>query len=217
VNQPYAAFGQDRAQCEPRWIINEGKRAVRSLHVFYTQLTGLSNTEGKPDILPPCHRATVQPCNRLNIVSKATPVRRPAIASASRPSSRANKDYKAAVHWLRAHAAQFRLDSRRFGAWVSSADRHSAAMLGDRRWPPSRSASITLSLASCNARPITLSRRIFTGGQAALVKGPIHDGADSLGLKWVGGAIPKHTCRARCDCVLDRARRHGPWGRTASA
>lgn len=39
-------------------------------------------------------------------------------------------DCKAAVRWLRAHAAEFRLDPQRFGAWGSSAGGHLAALLG---------------------------------------------------------------------------------------
>jgi acetyl esterase/lipase len=40
------------------------------------------------------------------------------------------QDCKAAVRWLRAHAAQFRLDPQRFGAWGPSAGGHLVAMLG---------------------------------------------------------------------------------------
>lgn len=40
------------------------------------------------------------------------------------------EDCKAAVRWLRAHAAQYRLDPKRFAAWGSSAGGHLAALLG---------------------------------------------------------------------------------------
>lgn len=40
------------------------------------------------------------------------------------------EDCKAAVRWLRAHAAQFKLNPHRFGAWGSSAGGHLVAMLG---------------------------------------------------------------------------------------
>jgi acetyl esterase/lipase len=40
------------------------------------------------------------------------------------------EDCKAAVRWLRAHAAQFGLDPQRFAAWGESAGGHLAAMLG---------------------------------------------------------------------------------------
>ena len=40
------------------------------------------------------------------------------------------EDCKAAVRWLRAHAAEYRLDPNRFAAWGSSAGGHLAAMLG---------------------------------------------------------------------------------------
>ena len=39
-------------------------------------------------------------------------------------------DCKAAVRWLRAHAAQYNLDPDRFGAWGSSAGGHLVALLG---------------------------------------------------------------------------------------
>ncbi len=39
-------------------------------------------------------------------------------------------DVKAAVRWLRANAAQYRLDPNRFGAWGSSAGGHLVALLG---------------------------------------------------------------------------------------
>ena len=40
------------------------------------------------------------------------------------------EDGKAAVRWLRAHAADYRIDPNRFAAWGSSAGGHLAAMLG---------------------------------------------------------------------------------------
>ena len=40
------------------------------------------------------------------------------------------EDVKAAVRWLRAHAATYRLDPDRFGAWGPSAGGHLVAMLG---------------------------------------------------------------------------------------
>jgi acetyl esterase/lipase len=40
------------------------------------------------------------------------------------------EDCKAAVRWLRAHAAEYRLDGTRFAAWGPSAGGHLAAMLG---------------------------------------------------------------------------------------
>lgn len=39
-------------------------------------------------------------------------------------------DVKAAVRWLRAHAAEYSLDPERFGAWGSSAGGHLVALLG---------------------------------------------------------------------------------------
>jgi acetyl esterase/lipase len=43
------------------------------------------------------------------------------------------EDCKAAVRWLRAHAAHYRLDPQRFAAWGPSAGGHLAAMLGVSR------------------------------------------------------------------------------------
>jgi len=40
------------------------------------------------------------------------------------------EDCKAAIRWLRAHAADYRLDSGRFGVWGSSAGGHLVALLG---------------------------------------------------------------------------------------
>jgi acetyl esterase/lipase len=40
------------------------------------------------------------------------------------------EDGKAAVRWLRAHAAEYRLDANRFAAWGSSAGGHLSALLG---------------------------------------------------------------------------------------
>jgi acetyl esterase/lipase len=40
------------------------------------------------------------------------------------------QDCKAAVRWLRAHAAQYHLDPQRFGAWGASAGGHLVALLG---------------------------------------------------------------------------------------
>lgn len=40
------------------------------------------------------------------------------------------EDCKAAIRWLRAHAAEYGLDARRFGVWGSSAGGHLVALLG---------------------------------------------------------------------------------------
>lgn len=40
------------------------------------------------------------------------------------------EDCKAAIRWLRAHAAEYSLDPQRFGAWGSSAGGHLVALLG---------------------------------------------------------------------------------------
>lgn len=40
------------------------------------------------------------------------------------------EDCKAAIRWLRAHAADYRLDPQRFGAWGSSAGGHLVALVG---------------------------------------------------------------------------------------
>jgi acetyl esterase/lipase len=40
------------------------------------------------------------------------------------------EDCKAAVRWLRAHAAEYRLDAKQIAAWGASAGGHLAAMLG---------------------------------------------------------------------------------------
>jgi len=40
------------------------------------------------------------------------------------------EDCKAAIRWLRAHAAEYRIDPQRFGVWGSSAGGHLAALVG---------------------------------------------------------------------------------------
>jgi len=40
------------------------------------------------------------------------------------------EDCKAAIRWLRAHAEQYKLDPKRFGAWGASAGGHLVALLG---------------------------------------------------------------------------------------
>lgn len=50
-------------------------------------------------------------------------------------------DVKAAVRWLRANAARYRLDPNRFGAWGSSAGGHLVALLGTSGGDPSLEGS----------------------------------------------------------------------------
>ena len=104
------------------------------------------------------------------------------------------QDCKAAVRWLRAHASQFNLDPRRFGAWGPSAGGHLVTMLG-----------VTGSVQAFEiGEHLDVSSRVqcvvdYFGPTDFLQMdtqrvpdGQIHDGADSPESELVGGAIQEH-------------------------
>jgi acetyl esterase/lipase len=101
------------------------------------------------------------------------------------------EDCKAAVRWLRAHAAEYRLDPALFAAWGASAGGHLAAMLGttgDTREfdvggnldQPSRVQAVVDYFGPTDFLQMDAHRP--AGGM-------VHDTADSPESELVGGAI----------------------------
>jgi acetyl esterase/lipase len=111
------------------------------------------------------------------------------------------RDCKAAVRWLRAHAAQYGLDPRRFAAWGASAGGHLVAMLGTtggvKELDVGENASVSSRVQAVvdNYGPtdfLQMDAHRLPNGQA-------HDRADSPESRLVGGPIherPEDVARA---------------------
>ena len=104
------------------------------------------------------------------------------------------EDCKAAVRWVRAHAAQYKFDSTRIIAWGESAGGHLASMLGTSghvtRWDvgehldyPSTVTAVVDFYGPTDFLQMD-SQRLPTG--------MTHDDADSPESELVGGAIQAH-------------------------
>lgn len=104
------------------------------------------------------------------------------------------EDCKAAVRWLRGHAAQFNLNPNRFGAWGPSAGGHLVTMLGVTGWVKEYEVGEHLDVPSrvqCVVDYYGPTDFLQMDAQR-LPEGMIHDGADSPESELVGGAIQAH-------------------------
>jgi acetyl esterase/lipase len=109
------------------------------------------------------------------------------------------EDCKAAVRWLRAHAAEYRLDPERFAAWGSSAGGHLAAMLGTTSDVKDFDVGENLNQASrVQAVVDYFGPTDFLQMDAhRLANGMTHDPADSPESELVGGAIQENKEKTR--------------------
>lgn len=115
------------------------------------------------------------------------------------------EDCKAAVRWLRAQAAEYRLDPSRFAAWGPSAGGHLAAMLGttgDTKGfdvgahldQPSRVQAVVDYFGPTDFLQMDAHR---------LPNGMLHDPADSPESELIGGAIQENKERtARANPIV---------------
>ena len=104
------------------------------------------------------------------------------------------EDCKAAVRWLRAHAAQFRLDPNRFGAWGPSAGGHLVAMLGTAGHVAAFEVGEHLDVSSrvqCVVDYFGPTDFLQMDTQR-LPDGQLHDPADSPESELVGGPIQEN-------------------------
>ena len=111
------------------------------------------------------------------------------------------EDCKAAVRWLRAHAAEFKLDPERFAAWGPSAGGHLSTMLGTAGNVAEFEVGGHLNVSSrvqCVVDYFGPTDFLQMDAQR-LPEGMIHDLADSPESELVGGAIqenPEKVARA---------------------
>ncbi len=101
------------------------------------------------------------------------------------------QDCKAAVRWLRTHAAQYHLNPNKFGAWGPSAGGHLSAMLGVTGHVTAFEVGEYLDISSrvqCVVDYFGPTDFLQMDTQR-LPDGQIHDGADSPESELVGGAI----------------------------
>lgn len=104
------------------------------------------------------------------------------------------EDCKAAVRWLRAHAAEYRLDPNRFAAWGPSAGGHLAAMLGTTGDTQEFDAGPHLD-QSCRVQAVVdyFGPTDFLQMDAhRLPSGMLHDPANSPESELIGGAIQEN-------------------------
>lgn len=108
------------------------------------------------------------------------------------------QDCKAAVRWLRAHAAEYRLDPARFAAWGPSAGGHLAAMLGTTGDSQELDVGAHLSQSSrVQAVVDYFGPTDFLQMDAhRLPTGMTHDPADSPESQLMGGAIQENKEKA---------------------
>jgi acetyl esterase/lipase len=114
--------------------------------------------------------------------------------SGDAPFPAAVQDCKAAVRWLRANAAKYRLDPDRFGAWGASAGGNLVAMLGTTGETKEFDVGENLDVSSCvQAVADYFGPTDFLQMDAhRLPNGQVHDAADSPESRYVGGAIQEH-------------------------
>ena len=111
------------------------------------------------------------------------------------------EDCKAAVRWLRAHAADFKLDPARFAAWGPSAGGHLAAMLGTTGHVTEFDVGAHTDVSSrvqCVVDYFGPTDFLQMDAQR-LPDGMVHDAADSPESELVGGPIqenPEKVARA---------------------
>lgn len=104
------------------------------------------------------------------------------------------EDCKAAVRWLRAHAAEYNLDSDRFAAWGPSAGGHLVAMLGTAGHVREFEVGEYLDVSSrvqCVVNYFGPTDFLQMDDQR-LPDGMIHNAPDSPESELVGGDIQKH-------------------------
>lgn len=107
------------------------------------------------------------------------------------------EDCKAAVRWLRAHAAEYRIDPNRIAAWGASAGGHLAAMLGTTGDTREFDVGGNLEQSSrVQAVVDYFGPTDFLQMDAhCLPNGMTHDPANSPESELVGGAIQEHKDR----------------------
>lgn len=104
------------------------------------------------------------------------------------------EDCKAGVRWLRAHAAQFKLDPERFGAWGPSAGGHLSTMLGVAGGVKAFDIGAHLDVSSrvrCVVDYFGPTDFLQMDAQR-LPDGMFHNAADSPESELVGGAIQEN-------------------------
>jgi len=104
------------------------------------------------------------------------------------------QDCKAAVRWLRAHAARYQLAPRRFAAWGESAGAHLAALLGTAGDVNAFDVGTHVDVSSrVQAVVDCFGPTDFLQMDAHRVpEGMVHDAADSPESRLVGGPIQDH-------------------------
>ena len=107
------------------------------------------------------------------------------------------EDCKAAVRWLRAHAAEYRLDATRFAAMGSSAGGHLAAMLGTTGDVKEFEVGANLDQSSrVQAVVDNFGPTDFLQMDAhRLPTGMVHDTPDSPESELIGGAIQENKAK----------------------
>jgi acetyl esterase/lipase len=102
------------------------------------------------------------------------------------------QDCKAAVRWLRAHAAEYDLDPARFGAWGPSAGGHLVAMLGTAGHVPEFEVGDNLAYPSTVAAVCDWFGPTDFLQMSAQLGETSHDEPTSPESLLVGGAIQSH-------------------------
>lgn len=124
------------------------------------------------------------------------------------------KDCKAAVRWLRAHAAEFGLDPNRFGAWGESAGAYMAVMIGVTGGlepfgdTPDEAVSSRIQCVVDFYSPTDFS--LMDEQDAHLPGNYDHNAPDSPESKLIGGPVQEHPGKVRAANPITYVTRDDP-------
>jgi len=110
------------------------------------------------------------------------------------------EDCKAAVRWLRAHAADYAIDPKRFAAWGSSAGGHLVALLGTTGKTTEFDVGKNLDVSSAVQVVVDFfgPSDLLTMGKMGAATGPMdHDAANSPESQLLGGPVQANAALAR--------------------
>lgn len=110
------------------------------------------------------------------------------------------EDCKAAVRWLRAHAAEYHLDPNRFGAWGASAGGHLVALLGTSGGVKEFDRGENLEVSSRVQAVVDFfgpTDLLTMGAQVGPESRMKHDAPDSPEAMLIGGAVQENREKAR--------------------
>jgi acetyl esterase/lipase len=116
------------------------------------------------------------------------------------------EDAKAAVRWLRSHAAQYQIDPQRIGIWGHSAGAHLAALVGTCGHLPTIAEPIAPTEPSSQVQAVAT----LACPTDFLQMGGWHEAADSPEAQLVGGPIRQRVAMVQMANPITYVQAHAP-------